>query len=554
MNRIFPLQSLRPIALAVMLVASSGAACADERESMEVLRQTTLNLINALVENGVLTREKANDLIREAEQKAARTVALATPQPEVSKDAAPVHVQYVPEAVKKEIRDQIRKEVLTQAREEHWADPNVIPSWLDRVKVSGDILTRYQFDNYASNNTAPRDYDQSNITTPGVTTRNASLASSGVSAGNTQNDLSQGRLRVRLGVEAKLSDAVHAEARIATGSTDTRVSTTQTLGSGFNKYSLWLDRGFIRYDPLTWTSVTAGRMSNPFVSSDLVWDDNVNFDGLALTFKDHKADGFVPYVTLGAFPLSTESTPKTPFSRTLFAAQVGASTDVTSKTRARLGVAYYNFRHLEGRLENSDDYDVIVGPLTDTYGNTEYGSSLRQKGNTLFRINADTDSSATIWGLASRFAPVHVGFGFDNARTDAVHLMLSGDYVKNTAFDRNEIQRRTGVTLIDGRSTGYQLKFQVGAPVVRRKAEWNASVAFRSLGSDAIPDAFADSTFGGGGTNLRGYILGFNYGLDTATTLALRYMSARNIDSPSMLSDSHTFKLNTLQLDLGVGF
>jgi hypothetical protein len=98
------------------------------------------------------------------------------------------------------------------------------------------------------------------------------------------------------------------------------------------------------------------------------------------------------------------------------------------------------------------------------------------------------------------------------------------------------------------------LKFLVGAPVLRKKGEWNASVAFRSLGSDAVPDAFADGTLGGGGTNVRGYILGFNYGLDTATTFGIRYLSGRNIDSPSMLSDSHTFKLNTLQVDMGVGF
>ncbi|MEC5386792.1 putative porin [Uliginosibacterium sp. H3] len=571
MNRIQPLNALRPIALAVMLIAASGAAHADERESMEVLKQTTLNLINALVENGVLTREKANELIRTAEEKAARTVALSDPKPDGAATGAvagaavagtlagaaapaPVRVQYIPESTKKEIRDQIRKEVLAQAREEHWADPNVIPSWLDRIKLSGDVLARYQFDNFASSNTPPIDYDQATNTTPGVMTRNAPLADNGFSSGNTQNDLNTERLRVRLGIEAKLTDAVRTEVRIATGSTDSRVSTTQPLGSAFNKYSLWLDRGFISYDPIQWVDVKAGRMSNPFVGSDLMWDDNLNFDGITFNVRDKKADGFVPYATFGAFPLQTESAPARPFSRTLFAVQAGAATDVSTKTRARFGLAYYNFHNLEGHVESEDNYLTGVGALTPTYANTEYQAGMRQKGNTLVRINAANDSSATIWGLSSRFKPIHLGFGFDNARTDAMHLIFSGDYVKNLAYDRNEIQGRTGVAPTDGSSSGYQLKFLVGTPAVRRKGEWNASVAFRNLGSDAVPDAFVDGTLGGGGTNLRGYILGFNYGLDLATTFGVRYMNARNIDSPSMVSDAHTFKQNTLQMDLGVGF
>jgi hypothetical protein len=577
MNCIHPRQTLRPLALAVMLSLSAGVVHADERESMEVLKQTTLNLINALVENGVLTREKANELIRTAEEKAARTVALSDPKPEAGGGGgaaagvvagtavagaaagtaaapAPVRVQYIPESTKKEIRDQIRKDVLAQAREEHWADPNVIPSWLDRIKVSGDVLARYQFEDFASNNTAPRDYDQSNNSTPGVMTRNAPLADSGFSSGNTQNDVGSERLRVRLGIDAKLSDAVRTEVRIATGSTDSRVSTTQPLGSAFNKYSLWLDRGFIAYDPAQWMGVKVGRMSNPFVGSDLMWDDNLNFDGLTLNFRDKKADGFVPYATLGAFPLSIESSPAKPYGRTLFAVQAGAATDVSTKTRARFGLAYYNFHNLEGHVESEDNYLTGAGALTPTYANTEYQAGMRQKGNTLVRINAANDSSATIWGLSSRFKPIHFGFGIDNARTDAMHLIFSADYVKNLAYDRSEIQTRTGVAPTDGSSSGYQIKFLTGAPVVRRKGEWNASVAFRNLGSDAVPDAFVDGTLGGGGTNLRGYILGFNYGLDLATTFGVRYMAARNIDSPSMVSDTHTYKQNTLQLDLGVGF
>ena len=566
MKSILPLPSLRPVALAVMLAVAAGSVHADERESLEVLRQTTLNLISALVEAGVITREKAAELIRQAEEKAQFMVAqqrekerlpgetTAQAAPATPAASAPVRVQYIPESVKTEIRDQLRKEVMNQARDEHWADRNAVPSWLDRIKFSGDILTRYQFDNYASSNTAPRDYDQSGSSAVGMTTRNAAFASNGNTSGNTQNDLSSLKLRVRLGLEAKLSDEVRAEMRIASGNSDSRNSTTQTLGSNFNKYSLWLDRGFIRYDPLQWAGLQVGRMSNPFVTSDLIWDENVNLDGLALGFKDRLADGFVPYATIGAFPLATESEPKTPFSRTLYAAQIGASTDVSTKSRVRAGLAYYRFHNLEGHAEPTSAYNGSAA-VTSTYLNSEYGSSMRQRGNTLVRINAANDLSLqSTWGLASKFAPLHIGTGLDYARTDALHFVVSADYVKNLAFDRAEIKRRTAADVTDGRATGYQLRFLAGAPSVRNKSEWNASVTFRNLGSDAVPDAFVDSNFGGGGTNVRGYILGFNYGLDKATVLGLKYLSGRTIDSPTMLNSSDSFRLNTWQLDLGVGF
>ena len=51
--------------LAALTVAQP--ALADERESMEALRETTLNLIDALVEQGVFTRDKADAMVKAAQ-------------------------------------------------------------------------------------------------------------------------------------------------------------------------------------------------------------------------------------------------------------------------------------------------------------------------------------------------------------------------------------------------------------------------------------------------------------------------------------------------------
>jgi len=121
----------------------------------------TLNLIRRLVQRGVLPQADADDLIRLAEQDtaaakaeaaagpAARTTVAVTPAP-----AAPdtVRVTYVPEFVKKQLREEVKQEVLAQAREERWAAPRSVPEWVSRYTLFGDFRLRYEGIHYPSGN------------------------------------------------------------------------------------------------------------------------------------------------------------------------------------------------------------------------------------------------------------------------------------------------------------------------------------------------------------------------------------------------------------------
>lgn len=533
----------------VGLLAAGQPALADDRESLETLRETTLNLIDALVEQGIFSREKADAMVKAAQSKAAKTVTR-----EKSKSAAPVRVQYVPETVKNEIRDQLRQEVLAQAKAERWAEPNAVPSWLDRIKWEGDIRVRYQLDDYAKSNTDALNYilaaAGSNPTGSEVTRSAGFLSNNGSAAtANTLEDRDRYRLRARLGILAKVSDDWSAGVRLATGNTTDRVSTNQTMGQDFNKYQLMVDRAYLKYDPVEWLSATGGRIPNPWFSTDLVWDEDLNFEGFATTIKPSFANGdFRPFLTLGAFPLREDS-PPTRANRWMAGVQVGAKWSFSQNSRLTVGLAMYEFDKLEARVERDADY--LAGSAS--YGQFEYGSGLRQKGNTLFRTNASSDVGATIWGLASKFRPVNLTASLDLAHFDPVHVVLTADYVKNTAFDRSEIQRRTGVALNDGKDYGYLFKLAVGMPKLEKRHDWQGSFAYRYLGSDATVDAFTDSDFGLGGTNLKGYQLGLNYGVDQNAWLSLRWMSAESIESFS-LDPAHRFGVDLLQADVNVRF
>jgi hypothetical protein len=527
----------------VGLLAAGQPALADDRESLETLRETTLNLIDALVEQGIFSREKADAMVKAAQAKAAKTATREKP-----KGSAPVRVQYVPETVKNEIREQLRQDVLAQAKAERWAEPNAVPSWLDRIKWEGDIRVRYQMEEFAKSNASPDDYFLALTSSP-ETTRAAGFIP--VSA-NTQTDRERFRVRARLGMLAKVSDDWSAGIRLATGTMSDRVSTNQTMGQDFNKYQFLLDRAYIKYDPAEWFSITGGRIPNPWLSTDLVWSENLNFEGFAATVKPSFANGdFRPFATIGVFPLR-EDGPPSKTSRWLRGAQLGAKWQFMPNSRLSFGLALYDYDNLEGRPETQANYQSYQLGGSATYGQYEYGSSLRQKGNTLFDTAYQSDANS-IWGLASKFRPINLTASLDLAHFDPVHVVLTADYVKNTAFDRSEIQRRTGVALTDGKDYGYLFKLAVGMPKLEKRHDWQTSFTYRYLGSDATVDAFTDSDFGLGGTNLKGYLLGVNYGVDQNAWLSLRWMSAQSIESFS-LNPNHRFGVDLLQADVNVRF
>lgn len=550
--------------LSVALLTQSPLTRANERESVEALKETTLNLIDALVEQGIFTREKADAMVKAAQAKAVKS--LASDKARLA--SAPVRVQYVPESVKQEIREQLRQEIISQAKNERWAEPNAVPAWVDRIKWEGDVRVRYQDESFATGNTSAADYiDTAAAAATGATVTRAAgfLTTSGSSASaNASQSRERFRVRGRLGVLAKVSDDWSAGVRMVTGNVTDRVSTNQSMGQDFNKYTLVLDRVYLKYDPVDWLSVSAGKFPNPWLSTDLMWDEDVNFEGLSTTFRPSLLEGDLrPFLTVGAFPLR-EHSPPTAKSRWLSGLQLGAKWQMSSRTNLAFGAALYHFRNMEGRQESDSSFGG-VGFYDASYGQYEYGSSLRQKGNTLFATNAPLDTDCEVngvststntkcyWGLASRFKPMNITASVDFGHFDPVHVIMTADYIKNTAFKRDEILQRTGVTLTDGKDYGYLYKVMVGMPKLKGRHDWQASFTYRYLGSDATVDAFTDSDFGLGGTNLKGYILGLNYGLDQNAWAGLRWMSAESIESFS-LDASHRFAVDVLQADINVRF
>jgi hypothetical protein len=274
-----------------------------------------------------------------------------------------------------------------------------------------------------------------------------------------------------------------------------------------------------------------------------VWADDLNFEGIAAKYSQLLTPEFTAFATAGWFPLRTDN-PLQTASRDLEGLQAGFNWSLTPTTEFKLAAATYRYRGIEGHLESADRYTSLTADYGTRY---EYPSGLRQRGNTLFILNAITDSTKpTYWGLASGFRELNVTTSLDEAKFDPVHVVLTGDYVKNVGFDRAEILQRTGRD-IEPRTKGYQGKVTVGMPHIDKRGEWQVFGAYKYLQRDAVLDAYTDSDFRLGGTDAKGYIIGGSYGLDKNTWLTLRWLSADAIDGPPLSVDS-------LQVDLNARF
>lgn len=522
----------RWVALAVAAACSGSAWAApdDERAKVELLHETTLSLIQLLVEQGVLKQEAADAMLKKAQQQAtektaqARAAETEAGKAEVGKDV--VRVVYVPETVKREIREQVRQEVVAQAKQERWGDVNAVPEWLDRLKWEGDFRLRYQGDLFADGN-APEFFFQS----------------VGQAIGNTTEDRQRERIRMRLGLNANVASGVDAGIRITSGNTTDPVSTNQTLGNTGNKYSLVLDRAFLKLRPIDDLTLWGGRIPNPFFSTDLVWDDDLNFEGAAVSYAPGALDpqrAFKPFVTAGIFPLQEveQNLSVRAKDKWLYGAQVGLEWAPSTRARFKAGAGYYDYRNISG---------VANQALLDTQFN-QAAPQFRQKGNSLFNIDNDGNVNTSLWALAADYQIANLTLVADFAEFFPTHIIGSLDWARNIGFDQGKILSRSGQA-IEEETDGYQVKLTIGHPTFKYADdhEWQAYIGYRYLERDAVLDAFTDSDFHLGGTNAKGFMVGGSYALYKNTWLSARWMSSDEISGLPL-------SIDVFQLDLNAKF
>jgi hypothetical protein len=558
--RLVPPQRLSTLALASAMALMASAAHADERSELEQLRATTMSLMQTLIDSGLLTREKADDILRQARKATvADAPAESSGKEAAAKDSAAkddaakpkvIRVPYVTEATKAEMREQIKKEVLAQAHDERWGDAGAMPAWLRRITVEGDLRVRFQNEIWSGTNTPVVDAQGgfSSQTSGGVALAWAP------DVNNSQTNRERMTLRARVGIKSDLGNGLSAAVRLSTGSSTGPSSASQTQGNYFNKYATLFDQAYVKYDHEGKGSVVAGRFANPFYGTDLTWPDDLNFDGLAMSIKPVLGAGQTAFMTVGAFPLQELETSTR--DKWLYGVQIGTALTLAPNVFFRAGLAMYDFNHVEGVSDTNLAPDKNNGAYVSPYLTSEYPFGVRQKGNTLIRINngADVASSASVWGLASKFRPVDLSADLTFLQFFPTTVKVSLDFIKNIGFNEQDIHNRAGSAL-DGytvakKNTAAQVKLAVGVDRIERAGQWQSFLTLRRFERDAWVDAFTDTTWHLGGTNYQGWSIGGQYGLGHGTSLGMRWTSTRNLTDSTLYGGSPGYSSATLKIDV----
>ncbi|MEG5264038.1 putative porin [Pseudomonas sp. JDS28PS106] len=309
-------------------------------------------------------------------------------------------------------------------------------------------------------------------------------------------DKNRQRIRARLGAYSEINPQVDAGIRIASGSSADARSTNQDMNNYFNKKSLWLDLAYIDYHPdaIENLHIIGGKMNQPWVNmGDVIWDGDINPEGLALTYK---------------LPLG-------------------------GKTELFGSVGHYTLEdNVDGEgVEFKNDLRLYSGQLGAKFAATD---NLKfTLGGSVYGYDNDTESDAlSVNGNTTTEFRLYEGFGQIDIGGLPMPLSLYGQYVVNDEST-------------DDQDTAWLAGLKTGFYGV--KLDYN----YRDVQRNAVVGAFTDSDFALGTTGSRGHKIKLGYDIDKNFSIGATYFMANADYVTDARRDADA---DVLQLDAEVKF
>ncbi|MGH8863805.1 MAG: putative porin [Burkholderiales bacterium] len=322
---------------------------------------------------------------------------------------------------------------------------------------------------------------------------------------NTTSDRVRHRLRVRLGMDAKISDSLSGGFQIATGESRDARSTNATLDNANTNLEVGLDLAYVDWRPREDMLVTLGKQKYPWfrAGNSLFFDGDVEPEGVAFLY------GGKTGVFARAWGYWLEEMASAADSN-VFGAQFGYAFD----NGLTIAAGYWDY----GAIEDQ--------PILNFNGTPA--------GNSVYTADAACTPSAT--GLTRCYTYDYNIAEADlqwNTRVGALPLMLFGGYMEN--MDPDEF------------NTGYNLGFLLGK--ASDPHTWEFGAMYMEVEKDAQLGAFFDSDFSDGLTQGSGYVLTGSWApVKNMAMKATLFLNDRSFDTTSEVD------YKRLQVDLNYKF
>ena len=458
------------------------------------------------------------------------------------------------------------------------------------LKLYGDVRLRYQYDNkdpQIETAAALSDLEQKTVNGKKVYVAgntkvvdpatgkviNGQLKQGTTGKGSPQDGSQRDRerIRLRLGADFELAGGFFGGVQLQT--TQNSDSANQTFGdsatgaSGFGNYNIYISRAFVGWNANDWLTLVGGKQANPFYTTDLVWDGDINPDGFV-----EKIDLLKAFNSLTCSPGDVRSESRYGLSlvagQFVFADNAEDSVGTDYKTDAWL----FNTQ-LIGSVKVTPDVKVTLAPgfMTYTSGNTtalnnetafmttnsagtavltQYQYSANSKLQPLHTQAATRDLSIVtlpgdvsfkLCGLKTKFLWDFAYNTQGTARVEQIYGLQDIQIpVKNskgvvTGY-KNTHGAVNGSTLVSdtrvaGHSSRDDIAWLAGVQVGenKKKGDWSVMANFRQTGLGAVDPNLNDSDFALGQLNMQGVKTGAAYNFTDFCVGAITYYNAWNL-------------------------
>ena len=261
----------------------------------------------------------------------------------------------------------------------------------------------------------------------------------------------RGVVRLRAGITKNINDLIDFGARLATGSGDDPNTADATMGQFVNDFEVNLDRIFVGLSVDNF-KFSGGKFANPFLRTDLVWDGDVNPQGIAGSYSFQGSGAataklvalyyIVDELAFGADSdmLGAQLQVNVPTGSGLNLTLAGGYYDYTIRSLidADAGDTRSNFLNEAGTAYMSD-FDLLDFIAILDYPGSNPRFPIRFVGDFVKNFGADSDEDIGFMfdlfvGRTSNVRDVRFNYGYSQSEQDAFLAAFSND---NTTLASN---------------------------------------------------------------------------------------------------------------------